>query len=202
MDLKLGDIVSLVHYSQSIPFQSIVLGVFDNEVLLKLDKTFSIYNLFENDPVVMGYKTGFDIYVAECSIRLINTKDSSVALKIENIEHIKEKRIFERFPVSLYADMKLQDGIREMAYVRNISLDGLYIVSKKELSEGDNLILDTYIDNRTLTLAGAVMWKDKSSRNFQYGIKTIYHDFTTKNSLKVYLGILKDEQENAVMKLK
>ena len=168
MKLRPGNIVSISHYSESIPFQSIVLEVLDNEVLLKLPENFSIYNLFEDDPVVMGFQIGLDIYAAECTIRLINPKDNSVALKIQNIEQIREKRIFQRFPVSLYADMKPKDGERKVAYVRNLSLEGLSLISKSEFVEGDDIAFDTYIDNRVLRLNGTVMWKEKSPRNFQY----------------------------------
>lgn len=202
MELKSGDIVSLAHYSESTPFKSVVLKVLDNEVLLNLPKNFSVYNLFEDDPVVLGFQSGSGICAAECSIRIINPKDSSVAVKVDNIEHIKEKRIFERFPVSLYADMKLQeDGKRKVAYVRNISMDGLSIVSKSEFSEGEEIAFDVYIDNRVLRLSGNVMWKERSSVNFQYGIKTIYQDFNVKNSLNLYLNILKGDQEKAIANL-
>lgn len=202
MKLKPGDIVSLAHYSKSTPFQSLVLDVLENEVWLNLPKKFPAYDLFEDDPAVLGFQTGLDIYAAECSIRSINAKDGNVVLKIENTEHIKEKRIYERFPVSLYADMRAKNGTKKAAYVRNISLNGLSIVSKSELSEGDEVVCDTYIDNRVLELPGTVMWKAKSSKNFQYGIKTMFQDYNTRNSLKLYLNILKDEQEKAVMHLK
>ncbi len=201
MELRAGNIVSISHYSENIPFQSAVIEVLDNEVLLNLPKKFSIYNLFEDDPVVMGFQIGLDIYAAECSIRLINPKDNSVALRIQNVEQIREKRIFERFPVSLYADMKPEVGERKVAYVRNLSLEGLSIISRSEFLEGDDIAFDTYIDNRVIRLMGTVMWKEKSPGNFQYGIKIKYQDFNTKNSLKLYLNILKDDQERAVMHL-
>ena len=202
MKLKPGDIVTLAHYSKSTPFQSVVLNVMENEVLLNLPRKFPAYDLFEDDPAVLGFQTGPDIFAAECSIRYINAKDGNVVLKIENTEHIKEKRIFERFPVSLYADLRIKNGKKKAAYVRNISLNGLSIVSKTNLSEGDEVVCDTYIDNRVLELAGTVIWKGKSSKNFQYGIKTVLQDYNTKNSLKLYLNILKDEQERAVLHLK
>ena len=202
MKIKPGDIVSVAHYSEINPFQSVVLEVSENEVLLNLPKKFSVYNLFEGDPAVLGFQTGLDIYAAECSIQSINAKNSSVALRIDNTEHIKEKRIFERFPVSLYADMIPQDGVKKVAYIRNISLDGLSIVSKSDLSVGEKISFDTYIDNRVLKFSGTVMWKVKSSGNFQYGIKTIFEDFNTKNSLRLYLNILKDEQERCIMSMK
>lgn len=202
MKLKPGDIVSVAHYSESIPFQSVVVEVLEDEVLLNLPNKFSAYNLSEDDPAVLGFQDGLDIFAAECSIRTINVKKRTVTLKIENTEYIKEKRIFERFPVSLYADMIPQNGTKRAAYVRNISLDGLSVVSQDELSVGDKIVFDTYIDNRILKLPGTVMWKMKSSKNFQYGIETMFEDFNTKNSLRLYLNILKDEQEKAVEHLK
>ncbi|WP_010248451.1 PilZ domain-containing protein [Acetivibrio cellulolyticus] len=203
MELKPGDIVSVAHYSEDTSFQSIVLDVVENEVLLNLPKKFSIYNLFENDPVVLGFRAGLEIYAAECSIRIINVKDSSIALKVDNIEFVKEKRIFERFPVSLYADIRThEDGNRKIACISNISLDGLAMVSRNEFFEEDTIDFDIYIDKRILRLSGSVIWKEKISGNFQYGIKIIYQDFNTKNSLKLYMNILKNEQEKAIMLLK
>ena len=202
MKLRSGDIVSVVHYSEKTPFQSVVLDVSENEVLLNLPNQFSVYNLFEDDPAVLGFQSGSDIYVSECSIQSINAQEGSAALKIENTEHIKEKRIFERFPVSLYADMISQNGAKKAAYVRNISLNGLFVISKNELAVGDKVVFDTLIDNRILKLPGTVMWKMKNSNNFHYGINIIFQDYNTKNSLKLYLNILKDEQEKVIQQLK
>lgn len=202
MKLRTGDIVSVAHYSEKNPFQSVVLDVSENEVLLNLPNQFSVYNLFEDDPAVLGFQSGSDIFVSECSIQSINAQEGSAALKIENTEHIKEKRIFERFPVSLYADMIPQNGSKKAAYVRNISLNGLFVISKNELAVGDKVVFDTFIDNRILKLPGTVMWKMKSSNNFHYGINIMFQDYNTKNSLKLYLNILKDEQERVIKHLK
>ncbi len=203
MELKSGDIVSVAHYSEGNPFQSVVLDVLDNEVLLSLPKKFAIFNLFEDDPVVLGFQTGVNIYAAECSIRTINPKNNSIGLKVENIEYIKEKRIFERFPVSLCTDIiTSEEDKKKVAFIRNISLEGFAIVTKSELSQGDTVNFDVYIDNRVLKLSGEVVWKERGNNSFQYGLKSIYTDFNTKNSLKLYLKILKDEQENAVIKIR
>ncbi|MFZ5987495.1 MAG: PilZ domain-containing protein [Bacillota bacterium] len=199
MQLKDGEIVTVAHYSEGSPFKSVVFQAGNDTVTLKLTREFSAYNLFEGDPIVLGFQVGNEIYISECIIHVINLKEGIVEVKIDNTEFITDKRVYERFPVSLYADVRSDSSRkRSVCFIKNLSLEGLGIVSKDEFTEGQEIELDIYIDKRVLPLTGVVTRKKSVMSSYEYGLKIFYKDFNTKNSLKLHLKILKDEQEKAL----
>lgn len=199
MRLKEGEIVSVSHYSKGNPFKTVVYLVDEDEITLKLTTEFSKYVIFEGDPIVVGFQSENNVYISECIIEKIHPGEGCVKVKAENTEFITDKRVYERFPVSLYAEARGENiKKRSVAYVKNISLEGLSVVSREEINEGQEIDFDIYIDGRVIVVTGVITRKTKNANNNEYGMKIIYKDFNTKNSLKLYLKILKDEQERVL----
>ncbi|MCX7923606.1 MAG: PilZ domain-containing protein [Clostridia bacterium] len=199
MNPKSGEIVSVSHYSKVNPFKSILIDVSYDSLVLKLTKDFIEYNFLENDPIVLGYEVNSEIYICECLIEEIYPKNSTVKLKIDNIQLVANQRLFERFPVSFYAHIRFKNSRkRNIAFVKNLSLSGMSVISKADISEDKEVIVDLYIDDIIITLESETVFRIENNHGFEYGLKVNYSDLGIKNFIASYLHFLKDEQKQAL----
>mgnify|MGYP001484220800 FL=1 len=134
MKFKAGEIVTLKHYSVDNNNRGIISEAFNDGVVIKPEKDFLIYSFFDSDPVVIGYESENIINLCESTVSFIDYKDNSFTLTINNVQSIKNKRITQRFPVSLCAYI-INDNAQIFSYIRNISLDGLSLCSKQEFKK-------------------------------------------------------------------
>ncbi|MCX7920781.1 MAG: PilZ domain-containing protein [Clostridia bacterium] len=203
MQIKVGDVVSVRHYSGISPFKSIVVEAGEGVVSVKLSKQFAALNYFEGDPIVLGFEKHSEIYVASCTIEHLSPKDSTVSLKIEDIEFITNKRVYERFPVSFYADVRIKGSRnKSTATVKNISLGGLMICTKKDYHPDEMLEVDVVMDNSTLFLDVSIIRKAEIANGFEYGLKIIYKNLQNQDMMKQYINTLKKEQESFIRELR
>ncbi|MCX8131068.1 MAG: PilZ domain-containing protein [Clostridia bacterium] len=203
MKIKAGEIVSIRHYSGSSPFKSVVFEAEENIITIKLTKEFVIFNLFEGDPIVLTFETGGEVYNISCTLHEVNTKQAAIKLKVDNIEQMAEKRKSERYPVSLYADVRLKGySKKETATIRNMSSDGMMICTKAKFELENELELDLYIDNSLIFLIAQVIWKINGKHNIEYGLRSLYPNLNAKNVVKRHLQNLKDEQDRFLRNLK
>jgi hypothetical protein len=203
MDTKDIEFVSVRHFSGKNNFKCIVINYEDNLITLKLTKEFAILNLFESDPIVFGYEKDNTTYLCEGIILDVIPRNNSLVIKIESIQAINEKRLSERYPVSLYAEIKVNGSKkRDIAVIRNVSLSGVCLRSKTEFQQGDILDFDAYINNIVMPLRGTVIWKIQISLHFEYGIVISFQDFKTKNTLKNNIQIVIEDNERSIMELK
>ncbi|MDP4092163.1 MAG: PilZ domain-containing protein [Bacillota bacterium] len=203
MQIKPGYVVSLNYYSSMSPLSSLVTEVKDNLITLKLTKDFAAYNLFEDEPVTMGYEDEGSIYLSSCIITSINPGSRTVTVEADNFDVITDKRINQRFPVSLYAYMKSNSTSgNPILIVKNISVEGFKVISKDDIDIDNDFDMELSIGNTILPVRVKVIWKFQHDQNFEYGFKVISANFQTVNLLKQSIKILKDEYEANISKLK
>lgn len=201
--VKSGDIISVRHYSGVNPFKSVVVESGEDRLKIKLTKDFALMNFLEGDPVVIGMESEGNIKIFGCKIVEINAKDRIIEVSIDKVDLEAEQRRHERFPVSLYADVRVKtDGKKHLATIKDISFFGMLIYSKSNFSVGDELELDIYMEKNMVFLKCEILRKVQGDVYNKYGVRIIYQDVNSMNFIKEYLRRLKEAQEDAIRKMK
>lgn len=202
MDIKAGAVITISHYSGVNPFKSILLEIKGEQAVVKLTKEFAVMNFLEGDPVVFGYEQDDKVYIYGCNIKSLDLKQSTITLEIDNVDFRENKRQSERFPVSLYADIKTQHSNKKhLATIKDISKFGLLIYSKADIPEGTTLEIDIYTDKNMIFLKANVVRKVKQENYFEYGLNIVYQDNATMSFMENFIERLKLEQEKMVRRL-
>lgn len=201
MNLKVGEVVTLKHYSGKKINKGVVSNVNDNYFVIKPDKDFLIFNFFDNDPIVMGFEEENIVNICESTILGIDYQQNTFGLTVTNVISITDRRITQRFPVSLCAYILDKDE-KNFAYIRNMSLEGLSLCSKVEYELDQNLRINTTIEDRNLEFDANIVWKNESKYGFEYGLEYNKSDKTIMHNLEHCIEILRLTQEFAVVMLK
>lgn len=202
MKLKVGELVSIRHFSGTKLFKSLVLELNGDVVWIKLVEDIALLNCSTGDPIVLGHESENEVYISSCTFLDINKSKNALKIKIDNFETTTNKRLFVRFPVSIYAEATIgQSKVKNLAIVKNISFNGMMIHSKHDFPLYQKLKFKLHA-GITISLKAIVIRKTKDTHNYEYGLKIVYTDVHTPNLLKKYLILLKEEQETFVRKFK
>ncbi len=202
MNIKPGEIVSIRHCSGTKLFKSVVLETIEDTLSVKLFEEIALLNCSEGDPVVLGFELDSEVYMASCNILELDKKENILDLKVDNFETITNKRLYERFPVSFYADVRIGESQKKnLVLVKNISLNGLMINTKLDFPLYQELKFEMHLDIK-IHLKATIIRKTKDAHNYEYGLKIIYTDVNTPKVLKKLILILKQEQEEFIRKMK
>ncbi|TYQ16076.1 UNVERIFIED_CONTAM: PilZ domain-containing protein [Acetivibrio alkalicellulosi] len=202
MELKVGDLVSIRHFSGTKLFKSLVLELNSDTILVKLIEDITLLNCSIGDPIVLGYELEDEVYISSCTLLQLDKAQNALKIKIDSVESTTNKRLFVRFPVSIYAEAKIGESQKKhLAIVKNISFNGMMIHSKNDFPLYQELKFDIHA-GVTINIKAIIIRKAKDTHNFEYGLKIIYTDIHTPNLLKKYLILLKKEQEEFIKKFK
>jgi len=202
MNIKAGEIVSIRHCSGTKLYKSIVLDALDDTLSVKLFEEVALLNCSPGDPVVLGCELNDEVYLGSCNLLDIDKDNNKLSLKVDNYETLTNKRLYERFPVSFYADVRIGESQkRNLVLVKNISINGLMINTKCDFPLYQELKFELHLDIK-LHLKAAIIRKSKDTNNYEYGLKIIYTDVNTPKLLKKLILILKQEQEDFIRKMK
>lgn len=116
------------------------------------------------DPVVLISVGGSDIMTASAEVTAIDGRSGTVSLSMRDEAVSEERRIFERYPVSLEISARKKFSSKRMhMLVRNISLYGMMAVSGTELDKEEQIDIDLITEKNMFYLSGMVVWKGKRS---------------------------------------
>lgn len=198
---KTGDVVFICHYSGLNPFKCIVVEA-DNDVIVgKLVKEFAAMSFIKGDPAVIGFEKDSEMVIMGCIITGIEIRQNIAEIKIDSLEPGAEQRQWERFPVSLYADVRL-DGSRkkELVTIKDISCYGMLIFSEADLPKNVKLDIDIYMEKKIFFLKTNIARKVKNEYYYEYGVGIVYEDSSSLNIMRDYVQRLKKEQEDLIRK--
>lgn len=201
MNFNTGEIITLRHFSGKYLHKSVIVTSDDDMVSIKPAKEYIIFNYFENDPIVLGYRQNNEIYIGEGTILGLNYRSSVVDIKVNSLQLTEEKRENERFPTSLCAHITCLND-RNIAYVRNIGNSGISVCSRTVYEEGQEIELEMSLKEYWLSVKAEVIWKQRGINDYEYGIKMTGIDYKKREILNEYLESLKTEQENVTRKIK
>ena len=133
MEIQIGDLVSVRHFSGTKLFKSLVLQSNGDVISVKPIEDITLLNCSKGDPIVLGCELDNNVYIASCTTLNMDKQQNTLELKIDNYETTSNKRLFVRFPVSLYAEARIGESHKKyLAIVKNISFTGMMIHSKDD----------------------------------------------------------------------
>jgi len=198
-ELKVGEPVLVKHYSYIHPLRSIILDLNDNKVNIYLLKEFVKLNFLIDDPVVITYESDKIVSILGGVIETIYPVDRKLEVKIDKITVEAQRRSYERFPISLYADVTQKDKRgRNTAVLKDISAFGIQMFSKIDYPIKSELSIDIYMEKKVIFLKTTVVRKESKTNYIEYGLAINFDSPATMTYVKDYIDSLKKEEEKAI----
>ncbi len=197
MKVEPGHEITVRHYSMLNVFKSNVLDVQqDSTILIKLPKDCLGNTFLKGDPVVVAYETSGIVEIKGGSLSDFDPINEHIAFTEEKQDEGMRMRSYERFPVSLYADLKPVTGSRNaksFVRVKDISEYGVGIYAKESFFKGQRFDLDIFLTRDILSLTADIVRKIEIDNFFEYGLKIVHSGPTVFNHIKNF--VRKSQQE-------
>jgi len=191
---KAGTSAYLFHYSKNYPYRCKIENEDENgSVGISVSKV-DLINFAQIDPVVLCCFDKDDLKIHSCYIENIEAKMSFLELKVEILDSNEwnEKRNFERYSVSLYADLRASTiPKRGIALIKNISYSGMLIYTKSVLPDKEEFDIDLYADKKVIFLKARAMRSEKNVNYNEYGLQIVYSNYGAIEGMKQYVESLK-----------
>lgn len=156
-----------------------------------------------NEPVVVVYVEDGNLQLYSGSATSVDFINNSAEIQVVEDEVESERRIFERYPVSMSVSARRKYSSKRLEMVaRNLSEYGMCATSTVELDIDEDIDLDLITGKYMFYFSGKVVWRKQLGNNFEYGFQLTSIDVSTKSALKAYLDKLKDEYRNSFFKAK
>lgn len=154
------------------------------------------------DPVVLITSETNDIETTSADVADIDSRAGCVSLFLRNEDVPVERRVFERYPVSLVISARRKFSSKRLhMLVKNISLYGMMVVSEADLDVEDQIDIDLITDKNMFYFSGMVVWKKAQiNNNFDYGLQLTHYDITTRHLFLDYLTKQKTHFANMIPK--
>jgi hypothetical protein len=149
----------------------------------------------QNDPVVFQYMDN-DVFQCRSAVaQEVDYRNCIIRLYVAEDFGNEERRVFERFPVSLEASARKKYQNRRInLIVKNLSLYGLGVVSSADIDIDELIDIDLITKRNMLYFTAKVVWKKElkgNENNYEYGIHIKDVDVATINILDEYLKKLR-----------
>lgn len=202
MSVNEGDALTVRHYSEIKMFKTVATKVEGNLIFIKLSDDFIKINLLEGDPLVCGIQKENIVYTYGCTVSKIRAKNKIVELNIDNTNTSENRRQHERFPVSLYADIKINElDKNQLATIKDLSYYGVSLLTKVELNHNEIIEMNIYIEKVVVFVKGNIVRRINHENWIEYGISMVYDDISSLNEMKEYVKELKRKQEESIREL-
>jgi hypothetical protein len=173
-----------------------------SEKELKLSPLSGEVGMFQtNDPVVLLYYEGRQLKTVPADVLAIDTSAGQVVFNRPEMAIFEERRIFERYPVSLVVSARRKFSSKRLHFIaKNISLYGLGAISEEDLEEEELLDIDLITDKAMFYFSGRIIWKKAHTQCFEYGIQLTHVDVVTRRLMEEYLEGQNAEYERMISK--
>ena len=154
------------------------------------------------DPVVLISVDYDDITTTSADVTAIDTESGNVSLFIRDEDVPVERRVFERYPVSLMISARKKFSSKRIhMLVKNISLYGMMVVSETELDVEEQIDIDLITERNMFYFSGMVVWKNRLINDcFDYGLQLTHYDIATRHLFQEYLTKQKTNYANMISK--
>lgn len=194
MEIQPGMVVTVRHYSLLNVFKSVVLDTRNDAVILKLTKETSITRFLPDDPLVVAYMAGDIIRIVGGRLTKMEPESEQLEFEIDIMENEASNRLYERYPVSHFADFRLQDtGKKCQALVKDISHYGLQILTGEDLYKGQKMDIDIYLLRDIMSLKAEIVRKQEGKEYMEYGLKILHSGPMLYNRIVNYIKKSQDE---------
>lgn len=173
----------LRHYSKLKPINcTVISGDISKLFTVKFDDNeVREADFIKGDPVLIGVLLGTDNFqITGGSVIAATPNENSYIICSQEAEALssdKERREFDRYPISLLADIKLLSStMREAACIKDISYSGMCIYSTGDFEEEDVIDINIYFSNKVLTFEAVIKRKTKCFGRNEYGVQIVHRD--------------------------
>lgn len=185
-----GEPVEVSHFSVAYMVKACIDNMEPDDIVgIRVNSCIPMGDFSPGDPVAMTYKLEDQVVRCECTIISVESEKRHFSARIESESKYAERREFERFPVSLCAKLFTQSGDINIVYIKDVSLNGMGVVSNFDYEVGQNVKLSFYIEDEKLSLDLGIVWKVKKELNNHYGLKLVNDKGT--DMLKTYIREIK-----------
>lgn len=196
MTIESGVVVTIRHYSMLNVFKSIVQKKDGQAIQIRLPKECLKTVFLAGDPIVLAYEVGNSAEIKGGRILEFIKDQELLIFSADTPDEGIVMRSYERYPVSLYADYRVAEGLsnkKSFALIKDISDYGLLIYSNESHFKGLQLNMDIYLTRDILTLSAEIVRKADYNGMFEYGLKIKHNGPTVFNHIKNY--VKKSQQE-------
>ncbi len=152
-----------------------------------------------HDPVVLLVARDKGLETISTDISDIDGQNCLVTGRLRAKEAEEERRIFERYPVSLAVSVRRKfSGKRLHFVVRNISLYGMGVVSQADLELEELIDIDLITDRSMFYFSGQVIWKNSLDDHYEYGLRLTNYDVSTRQAFEEYLTKLNESYQKLI----
>lgn len=188
------DDVYIYHFSSKSNIKSKVVSS-ENDMLYLKTEDGRIYGaLSEGEPAVLFYRSEPEIVIVGCVVKS-TVNSNAINVKCDSGHIISEnKRLYERYPVSYYADLKVvNEPKRHIAYLKDISKYGLRIITDAELRIGSKVEISLYLEKRILFITALVVHGTKGEHYSDYGTVIKIEDYHSVREMSNLIRITTQE---------
>ena len=174
----------------------------NNGRIVKLAPLSGKVDMFQiDDPTVLLFYLDGHLHMLPADVRSIDKSAGLVELEYPEKEINEERRIFERYPVSLTVSARRKFSGKRLHFVaKNVSMYGMAVISQVELDEEEQIDIDLITDKSMFYFSGRLVWKRKLQNCFEYGLQLTHFDIATKSSFEAYLEKQRQEYEKMLSK--
>jgi hypothetical protein len=166
-----------------------------SEDTVKLSPLSGKVDMFQlHDPVVMLFEYNKFLHTLPADVAFIDKSRGQVVFARPARDVEEERRIFERYPVSLTVSARRKFSSKRLHLVaKNISMYGMGVISRSELDIDEYIDIDLITDRNMFYFSGKVVWKELLGEDFEYGLQLTHFDVATKSTFEDYLEKQKAE---------
>ncbi len=189
MGIETQDVVYISVYSIDYLLKCTVTDTSDK--ILKLSPLSKKLDMLQMcDPVVIVCSRDGQIKTIPGDVASIDSKACEFELNLNDIEVNQERRVFERYPVSLAISARRKYSSKRLhMLVKNISLYGMGVISPVDLEVEELVDIDLITDRGMFYFNGKIVWKSKfSSEYFEYGMQMTNYDIATQYQFQNFLN--------------
>lgn len=201
MDIKAGSAVSIRHYALLKSFKGTVAEADADRLVIKPWKELDPGIISPGDPAVIGRETEDGAVIIGCSITGCDTLAGTILMKPDPVVPEAANRMYERFPVSLYGDIRLMESQkRTHAIIKDISYYGLQFYSRTEFPPGQKFEIDIFLEKGIMTQKVKIVRHVERPYYFEYGALILHSDFYTFNRIKQYVKDFQSDISSRIVK--
>lgn len=197
--VKVGTGLEIKHNKMFEYLNASVIEKTENTLRLATKELIKETLFFPGDSVDMNYSDKNDLFSISgkiMNIKSLNPLDFTVLTT--RIEKLKDLRKYERYYVSLMANIEVSDvSDKVFVVVKNMSSGGIKINSSDYLTMSENVRVEVILDRiNKLAFKGAIVRKGRGKSYFEYGIEIREISETNYKCLKHYLSWLGYDYKN------
>ncbi len=170
-----------------------------SEKIVKLSPLSGKVDMFTvYDPAVIIFCVDKQMYTLPADVESIDKTLGQVVFTRPEKEVEEDRRIFDRYPVSLTVSARRKFSSKRLHLVaKNLSMYGMCVVSQSEMDIDELIDIDLITDRNMFYFNGKVIWREKLGDGFEYGLQLTHFDIATKQSFEGYL----EKQQSEYLKM-